>query len=91
MPNLVKKPWWQSKTLIFNAVALGLITFEANMHYLQPMLSTDVYGVIAVVLAVGNKVLRFVTTQPLSGFSSVPLDPPTVITTTSTTEESSNG
>ena len=76
-----KKPWYQSKTILFNAFALGLITFEANLHVLQPMMSTDVYGVIAVVLAVGNKVLRVLTNQPLGSAT----------TTTTSTEEPSNG
>lgn len=58
------KPWWQSRTLWFNAIGLTLMTVQAlsGANVIPPE-----YAVPA--LAVGNAVLRFVTTQPIGAKS----------------------
>jgi hypothetical protein len=59
------KPWWQSKTLVINAIAAALIALEAGTGMLQPLLPVNVYTAIAVALPVINAVLRVITTQAL--------------------------
>lgn len=60
------KPWYQSKTLWFNALVAGLLVLEANFAVLQPYLSGSVYAWFSCVLAVGNAMLRVVTTASLA-------------------------
>jgi hypothetical protein len=60
------KPWYQSKTLRFNVVMAGLLVLEANFAVLQPYLSGSVYAWFSTVLAVGNAMLRVVTTASLA-------------------------
>lgn len=62
-PN--QKPWWQSKTLIINAVAAALVALEAGTGILQPHLPVNFYTALAVGLPVVNAVLRIVTNQAL--------------------------
>jgi hypothetical protein len=57
------KPWWQSRTLIVNAVALGLAAAEAHVGLLAGVLPGTVYQWLAFGLPVINAVLRFVTNQ----------------------------
>jgi hypothetical protein len=60
------KPWWQSKTLIVNAIAAGLVTLEAGTGLLQPHLPVNLYTAIAVALPIINAMLRVVTSQALT-------------------------
>ncbi|MDH2918463.1 MAG: hypothetical protein PXX73_04640 [Sideroxydans sp.] len=60
------KPWYRSKTLWFNAVVAGLLVLEANFAVLQPYLAGSVYAWFSTVLAVGNAMLRVVTTASLA-------------------------
>lgn len=64
-PRLAK-PWWHSKTLIFNALCSALGAAEAGMGLLQPALPINAYAGLAFVLAVGNAALRVVTTTALT-------------------------
>ena len=57
------KPWWQSKTLIVNALAAGLVTLEASTGMLQPHLPVNLYTALAVALPIINAMLRVVTNQ----------------------------
>lgn len=59
------KPWWQSRTLILNAIAGALVAFEGVTGLLQPYLPVDFYTALAVSLPVVNAVLRVVTYRPL--------------------------
>ena len=59
------KPWWQSKTIIINAVIAGLVALEAGTGMLQPHLPVNVYTVVAVALPVINAILRVITTAPV--------------------------
>ena len=56
----------RSKTLMFNAGVAALVALEGSFSLLQPYLRGDVYAYFTVILIVGNKVLRFFTTQPIS-------------------------
>lgn len=60
------KPWWKSRTLIFNLASVVLIALEAQFSLLQPYLPGNVYAWVAVGLTVGNAVLRVVTAAPLA-------------------------
>lgn len=55
------KPWYQSRTLWFNAICLALAAAEAQLNVLQGHLPGGVYAWLAFVLPVGNAALRFVT------------------------------
>ena len=57
------KPWYTSKTLIFNALAAALLALEASSGLLQPFLPVNFYAALAVALPIVNSVLRVVTTQ----------------------------
>lgn len=57
------KPWYKSKTIIFNIVVSALVALEATFSALQGLLPANVYAVAVVVLAIGNSVLRIITTQ----------------------------
>lgn len=59
------KPWWQSKTLWFNAIVAGLAALQASANLIQPYLPGNVYGYGMLLLTVGNTALRIVTTQGL--------------------------
>ncbi len=61
----VRKPWYLSKTLWFNAVVASLATLEASAHLVQPYLAGNVYGFGLVLLTTGNAMLRVITTQGL--------------------------
>lgn len=60
------KPWWQSKTLIVNALAAGLVTLEASTGMLQPYLPVNLYTALGVALPIINAMLRVVTRQGLA-------------------------
>lgn len=59
------KPWWQSRTLLVNAVALAMVGIESQLQVLQPLLPANVYALAAVALPVVNMLLRTITVQPL--------------------------
>jgi hypothetical protein len=56
------KPWWASRTLIVNAIALALAAAESQLQLLQAVLPVNVYALLAFVLPVLNAGLRLVTT-----------------------------
>lgn len=60
------KPWWKSKTLWFNILVSALAAAEASLHFIQPNIPMNVYGIIAIVLAVGNSILRVISTATLT-------------------------
>ena len=59
------KPWYTSKTLIFNAIVAALGAVEMSAHLIQPMVDANIYAIGMFVLTVGNAVLRLVTFQGL--------------------------
>ena len=60
------KPWYQSKTIIVNAIVAALVALEAGTGLLQPYLPGNFYAIIAVGLPVVNAVLRVITTTALA-------------------------
>lgn len=56
----------KSKTMWLSVIGAVVITLEASLGILQPVLPVNAYAVISVILAVGGAVLRVVTTQPLN-------------------------
>lgn len=58
------KPWWQSKTIWLNAIALVVAIITAVTDVLQ--LSEDATQVVLAVTAALNVILRFFTTQPVA-------------------------
>ena len=60
------KPWYQSKTIIVNAIVAALVALEAGTGLLQAYLPANFYTIIAVGLPVVNAVLRVITTTGLT-------------------------
>lgn len=57
------KIWYKSKTVWFNIIVAGLVALEASFAMLQPLLPVNAYGVLTTVLAVGNAMLRVISSQ----------------------------
>jgi hypothetical protein len=55
------KPWYKSKTLWFNALALMLAAAETQLHVLQGALPGGLFTWLAFALPVANAALRFIT------------------------------
>jgi hypothetical protein len=55
------KPWWQSKTLWFNAAVGALAAAEASAAIIQPYVPGNIYAWGMLALVVGNAVLRVVS------------------------------
>ena len=60
------KKWYQSKTLIVNALVAALVALESVSGLLQPYLPVDFYAAVAVGLPVINALLRVVTSEALA-------------------------
>lgn len=59
------KPWWQSKTLVFNLLAIALAVATAfGFTDFQPEAWTS--EVIVVIVGLINIGLRLITTRPIS-------------------------
>lgn len=59
------KPFWQSRTLLVNALAAALVALEANTGLLQPLLPVNFYAALAALLPVINAGLRVITSAGL--------------------------
>jgi hypothetical protein len=57
---------FKSKTIWFNVLVAGLAALEPVFGALQSFLPGNVYAYLTVGLAVGNAVLRVVTSQAIS-------------------------
>lgn len=62
----MKKPWWKSKVLWFNAVVSALAALEAGANLIQPYVPGNIYAWGLLLLIVGNAVLRVVTVEGLN-------------------------
>ena len=60
------KPWYQSKTILFNILAAVLVAVQALTGALQPLMSVDFYQTVAEVLPVANAMLRLLTDSPVT-------------------------
>lgn len=65
VPTVAGKPWYHSKTLWFNAIALVVGMAEMQFKLLEQYIPAAVFPVLAFVLAVTNVLLRFITTTAL--------------------------
>lgn len=61
----MKKPWWKSKVLWFNAVVSALAALEASANLIQPYVPGNIYAWGLLLLVVGNAVLRVITVEGL--------------------------
>jgi hypothetical protein len=59
----MKKKWYKSKVLWFNAVVAGLAALETAVPLLSEVLPGNVYAWLATTLAVGNAMLRVISSQ----------------------------
>lgn len=59
------KPWWASRTVLFNALMAGLAGLEMHSSIVKGYLGPEAYAVFSVVVAMVNVYLRFGTTQPV--------------------------
>jgi hypothetical protein len=59
------KPWYKSKTIWFNIIVAGLTALEASFSMLQPNIPVNIYGILATLLAVGNAMLRIISTTTI--------------------------
>lgn len=65
-PKRSCKPWYRSKTIWFNVGVAGLTALEASLGLIQAHVPGNAYAYIALALAVGNAMLRIITTQAVS-------------------------
>lgn len=61
----MKKPWYKSKVVWFNAASAALVAIEASIHVMQDLLGPSVYLAMVGVIAAGNVILRTMTSQGL--------------------------
>lgn len=61
----MKKPWYKSKVVWFNAASAALVAIEASIHVMQDLLGPSAYLGMVGVIAAGNVILRTMTTQGL--------------------------
>ena len=61
----MRKPWYKSKVVWFNAASAALVAVEASIHVLQYAMGPSVYLVMVGIIAAGNVILRTMTTQGL--------------------------
>jgi hypothetical protein len=64
------KPWWASRTIIFNAIAIAVATAVANIEALRALLPPAAFQWFAFVLPIVNVALRTITTQPVTASST---------------------
>jgi hypothetical protein len=57
------KPWYISKTMLFNLACIALATAESQLNVLQPLLPMPVWQLAAFVLPVVNAMLRVITSS----------------------------
>lgn len=70
------KPWWQSKTIWLNALALALAMAESRMGLLKGVLPVSAFEAVAFALPVLNVAVRYVTSAAIT--LGTPLAPPVV-------------
>ena len=60
------KPWYLSRTMLFNLLVASLALAESQLQLLAPAVSKQVYAVLAFALPLANLWLRIITTKPLT-------------------------
>lgn len=61
-----EKPWWASKTLLFNILVGVLLAVELNFPSLQTHIEPELYAYLAMFINVVNVALRVVTKSPVT-------------------------
>jgi len=61
-----EKPWWRSKTMLFNMVAAALIAVEMNLPGLQSFIEPELYAYLLMGINIINVLLRAVTKSPVT-------------------------
>jgi hypothetical protein len=56
------KKWYKSRTIAFNALMAALVALEASLHQLSAIMPVNWFAVIAVILPIGNAILRVIST-----------------------------
>lgn len=64
--NKATKPWYQSKTIGFNALVIGATVVTSAVPALQQYMTAENYAVLANAVALGNAVLRLWTNKPIA-------------------------
>lgn len=59
------KPWWQSKTMIFNVLVAALIAVEMNVAAFKSVLEPQQYAFLAMGINIVNVALRSITAGPV--------------------------
>jgi len=62
----MRKPWYKSKTVWFNAASSALIAIEASIHVMQDVFGPYAYLTLVAVVAAGNIILRTITSEGLT-------------------------
>lgn len=70
------KPWWRSRTLWLNALALALAAAEERLGLLQGVLPASTFQAVAFALPVLNMVLRLVTSTAVTAGAPQPIPVP---------------
>lgn len=60
------KPWWKSKTMLFNIAVAVLLAVEANLPNMQGFIQPEAYAYILAGVNVTNMALRAVTRGPVT-------------------------
>lgn len=59
------KPWYKSKTILFNLLATVAAFLTTAIEPLRPMMTPEVFAYFSLAVGVINVVLRYVTSQPM--------------------------
>jgi hypothetical protein len=59
------KKWYRSRTLWFNIFMTSLIALESSLGQLTAIIPAPWYGILATGLAIGNAVLRVISTTAI--------------------------
>jgi hypothetical protein len=60
---LNNKAWYKSKTIWFNVLAAMGAALEASLSVIQGEINQNAYLALVVIVAGGNVILRFISTQ----------------------------
>lgn len=61
-----QKPWYLSKTMLFNILVGALLALEMNFPSIQPFLDPQQYAYLAMGINIVNVVLRLFTVSPVT-------------------------
>lgn len=64
--KLPSKPWYTSKTVLFNAAIAAIGIATSATPYIEPYVSTEAFGLVTAGIGFANAILRFVTSKSLN-------------------------